>query len=55
MGNGKDFNEEMSENGNIQLSSQNGYISPSPMVANESFLSRQTAVFHCVNVCVGLC
>ena len=37
MGNGKEFSEAMLENGNIQLSSQNGYISPSPMVASESF------------------
>ena len=37
MGNGKDFSEAMSENGNIQLSNQNDYISPSPMVVSESF------------------
>ena len=37
MGNGKEFSEAMLENGNIQLSSQNGYISPSPMVASERF------------------
>ena len=37
MGNDKEFSEAMSENGNIQLLSQNDYISPSPMVASESF------------------
>ena len=36
-GNGKELSEAMSENGNIQLSSQNDYISPSPMLAGKSF------------------
>ena len=37
MGNGREFSEAMSENGSIQLSSQNDYISPSPMLASKSF------------------
>ena len=37
MGNGKEFSEAMSENGNIQLLSQNGYSSPSSMLAIKSF------------------
>lgn len=51
MGNGKEFSEAMSENGKIQLSSQNGYISPSPMWLAKAF-QEQTVVFHCVSVCV---
>ena len=37
MGNGKELVEAMSENGNIQLSSQNDYIFPSSLVVSESF------------------
>ena len=45
MGNGKEFSEAMSENGSIQLSSQNDYISPSPMLASKSFsFSRSSGV-----------
>ena len=50
MGNGKEFSEAMLENGNIQPSSQNGYISPSPMVASKNFPRAD----YCIPLCQRL-